>query len=77
METDTNAARQTDAQFRDDSGLAGLAVGVDRVDGEETPGIVRGTEDVAVGGDVVATRVLVETDGGELINTDADRVEVI
>lgn len=65
-------------QLPDDAGLSGMAVGVTRVDGTETPGIVRGTEDIEVGDETLATRVLVDAEGEEqLINTDADRVEVI
>ena len=73
----TDETERTD-DYRDDVGLAGMAVGITRVDGTETPGIVRGTEDVEVGDETHATRVLVDVDGEEhLIDTDAERVEVI
>jgi len=73
----TDETDRTD-DYQDDAGLAGMAVGVTRVDGTETPGIVRGTEDVEVGDETLATRVLVDADGEEnLLDTDADRVEVI
>lgn len=67
----------TDEQYRDDSGLAGVAVGVCRIEGDETPGIVRGTRDVSHNGETVTTRVLVELEAGGLVDTDADRVEVV
>lgn len=62
----------------DDAGLAGMAVGVTRLDGSETPGIIRGTRDVAADDETLATRVVVDVEGEEHpIDTDADRVEVI
>jgi hypothetical protein len=73
----TDETDRTD-DYQDDAGLAGMAVGLTRVDGTETPGIVRGTEDIEVGDETLTTRVLVDAEGNEqLINTDADRVEVI
>lgn len=63
----------------DDAGLSGMAVGVERVEVEETvPGIVKGTRDIEVGEETVATRVIVDVeDSDQLLDTDADRVEVI
>lgn len=78
--SDTNGANETDSadEYRDDVGLAGMAVGVTRVDGTETPGIIRGTADVEVDGETLATRVQVDVEGEDhLIDTDAERVEVI
>lgn len=73
----TDETESTD-DYRDDVGLAGMAVGVTRVDGTESPGIIRGTEDVQVGDETLATRVLVDVEDGEqLLDTDAERVEVI
>lgn len=74
---DTDETDSTD-DYPDDVGLAGMAVGVTRVDGSETPGIIRGSEDVTVDDETLATRVLVDATGeDQLINTDAERVEVI
>ena len=78
--SDTDGTTETNSadEYTDDIGLAGMAVGITRVDGTEMPGIVRGTEDVEVGDETHATRVLVDVDGEEhLIDTDAERVEVI
>ena len=77
---DTHGTAETDRtdDYADDVGLAGMAVGVTRVDGTEAPGIIRGTEDVSVDGETLATRVVVDVEDSEQpINTDADRVEVI
>ena len=77
---DTHDTDETDrtGDYRDDVGLSGMAVGVTRVDGSETPGIVRGTKDVEVDDETLATRVLVDIEeGDQLVDTDAERVEVI
>jgi len=75
--TDNTTRDGSGIEYQDDSGLAGMAVGVDRVDGGTDPGIVRGTTDVVVDGETHATRVLVTLDGGGLVETDAERVEVV
>jgi hypothetical protein len=73
----TDEANGTD-DYPDDVGLAGMAVGVTRLDGTSTPGIVRGTRDVQVWDETLATRVLVDVeDGDRPLDTDAERVEVI
>lgn len=72
-----NTTDDSGTEFPDDSGLAGMAVGVDRVDGDTEPGIVRGTTDVTVDGRTLATRVIVDTEAGGLVDTDSERVEVI
>ena len=73
----TNETNGTD-DYQDDVGLAGMAVGVTRVDGTHQPGIVRGTRDVTVDDETLATRVLVDVEGNDqLVDTDADRVEVV
>lgn len=77
MQTDTNDTDDSGTEFQDDSGLAGLAVAITRVDGETTPGIVRGTRDVTANGKTLATRVCVEMDDGTIVDTDGDRVEVV
>jgi len=78
--SDTNGTTETDRtdDYADDVGLAGMAVGVTRLDGSETPGIVRGTSDIEVDGETLATRVQVDVEGEDHpIDTDAERVEVI
>lgn len=77
---DTHRTDEMDStdDYGDDAGLTGMAVGVTRVDGSETPGIVRGTRDISVEDETLATRVLVELEDAEKpVDTDADRVEVI
>lgn len=77
---DTHGTAKTDStdDYSDDAGLAGMAVGVTRVDGTETPGIVRGTHDVQRDEEILARRVLVDLEETDhVIDTDADRVEVI
>lgn len=77
---ETHGTDETDSadDYRDDVGLAGMAVGVTRVDGTHQPGIVRGTRDVVIDEETLATRVLVDVEDNEqLVDTDADRVEVI
>lgn len=77
---DTRETVETDGadDYPDDVGLAGMAVGVTRLDGTTTPGIVRGTRDVQVDEETLATRVIVEVeDGDHPLDTDAERVEVI
>ena len=81
--TDTTDATQTDEtdnteRYSDLRGLTGAAVEVDRVEGETTPGIIRGATDVIVDNERVSTRVLVDVeDEDDPIDTDADRVEVL
>jgi len=78
--SDTDGTTETDRadEYTDDVGLAGMAVGVTRVDGTETPGIIRGTTDVEVDGETLATRVQVDIEDEDLpIDTDAERVKVI
>ena len=82
--TDTNDSIQTDEtdsadRYSDLYGLTGAAVEVDRVETDESvPGIVRGATDVIVDEEVVTTRVLVDVeDSSKLVDTDADRVEVL
>lgn len=77
MKVDTNDTDDSGTEYRDDSGLAGLAVAIDRVEGGTEPGIVRGTADVTHAGETLATRVCVETDDGAIVETDSDRVEVV
>ena len=77
---DTRETVETDGadDYPDDVGLAGMAVGVTRLDGMTTPGIVRGTRDVQVGEETLATRVIVDVEGEDHpLDTDAERVEVI
>lgn len=77
---DTHGTDERDSTdgYSDDAGLAGMAVGVTRVDGTETPGIVRGTCDVQLNEEVLATRVLVDLEETDhVVDTAADRVEVI
>ncbi|MEZ3163269.1 hypothetical protein ABNG03_00145 [Halorubrum sp. RMP-47] len=77
-DTDDTTEEATTDDYSDDVGLAGTAVGVTRLDGTETPGIIRGTEDIEVSGRTLATRVVVEVEDADLpVNTAADRVEVI
>ena len=78
--SDTDGTTETNGRndYTDDVGLAGMAVGVTRVDGTEAPGIIRGTTDVEVDGETLATRVQVDVEGEDLpIDTDAEHVEVI
>lgn len=77
MKPDTNATDDSGTEYRDDSGLAGLAVAIDRVEAGTEPGIVRGTRDVTHAGETLATRVVVETDDGTIVDTADDRVEVM
>lgn len=77
---ETNGTDETNGtnEYQDDVGLAGMVVCVTRVDGTEQSGIVRGTRDVVIDEEILATRVLVNVEGnGHLVDTDADRVEVI
>lgn len=60
--------------------VPGMAVTIHRVDAADTPGVVREVEEIAHpdawdGAPPLATRVVVEVDGGTLVNTDASRVE--
>ncbi|WP_435075305.1 hypothetical protein [Halorubrum sp. HHNYT27] len=76
----THGTDETDSTdgYRDDTGLAGIAVGLPRVDGTETPGIVRGTHDVQLDEETLATRVLVDLEETDhVVDTAADRIEVI
>lgn len=77
MKSDTNDTDDSGTEYRDDSGLAGMAVAIDRVDEGTEPAIVRGTRDVTAGGETFATRVVVETDDGTIVDTADDRVEVV
>lgn len=77
---DTHDTAKTDStdHYSDDAGLAGMAVGVTRVDGTETPGIVRGTHDVHLDEETLTTRVLVDLEeANHVVDTTADRVEVM
>lgn len=77
-DTDGTTDEATPDDYPDDVGLAGMAAGVTRLDGTETPGIIRGTEDIEVDGQTLATRVIVDVGDADLpVNTAADRVEVI
>lgn len=78
--SETDGTTETDGtdDYPDDAGLAGMAVGVTRLDGTTTPGIVRGTRDVQVGEEALATRVIVDVEAEDHpLDTDAERVEVI
>ena len=77
-ETDGTTETNGTDDYPDDAGLAGMAVGVTRLDGTTTPGIVRGTRDVQVGDETLATRVIVDAEGEDQpLDTDANRIEVI
>lgn len=77
-DTDGTTEEATPDDYPDDVGLAGMAAGVTRLDGTETPGIIRGTEDIEVDGQTLATRVIVDVEDEERpVNTDAERVEVM
>ena len=78
--SDTDGTTETDGtdDYPDDVGLAGMEVGVTRLDGTTTPGIVRGTRDVQVDEETLATRVIVDAEGEDQpLDTDANRIEVI
>ena len=75
MKADTNDTDDSGTEYRDDSGLAGVAVAIDRVEGGTEPGIVRGARHVTHAGDTLATRVVVETADGTVVATDSERVE--
>jgi len=62
----------TKTEFVDELGMAGSAVVLD----DDQPGIIRGVRRVGSGGRQ-QTRVVVETDGGELVDEASDRVEVV
>lgn len=62
----------TETEFIDELGMAGSAVVLD----DDQPGIIRGVRRVGDGAQQ-QTRVVVETDGGELVDEASDRVEVV
>ena len=77
-ETDGTTETNGTDDYPDDVGLAGMEVGVTRLDGTTTPGIVRGTRDVQVDEETLATRVIVDAEGEDQpLDTDANRIEVI
>jgi len=75
MSTEPHATTTSDAadtEFVDELGMAGSAVVLD----DDQPGIIRGVRRVGAGARQ-QTRVIVETDGGELVDEASDRVEVL